>query len=173
MAGGWMASSQVMEAAVLSGFKYDFSGIPPHVIQGKIQQYPIYKWLAELWNGTTALSQPTTLTTQVGPIQEYYNNGGTLDYITEKDIVDLYRAYANLLKQDPSKAYLMHIGLYQETAAKTLPRLESALQKIFEDSATNQVSISMLKMPTMEKDQDVLKVVVRDAVEPHEPHAHH
>jgi hypothetical protein len=154
MAGGWMASNQVLEAAVLSGLKYDFSGIPPHVVQAKIHQFPIYQWITELWDKTTALSQPSPLPTQVGWIQEYYNNGGTLDYSTEKEIMDLYHGYANLLKQDPSKAYLLHIGFYQETAAKTLPRLESALQKIFADSAANQIPISMLRIPPGENRAD-------------------
>jgi hypothetical protein len=154
MAGGWMATNQVLEAAVISGLKYDFSGIPPHIVQEKIRQFPLYQWINELWDKTTALSQPSPLPTQVGWIEEYYNNGGTLDYITEKDIVDMYHGYANLLKQDPSKAYLIHIGLYQETAAKTLPRLEAALQKIFADSTANNIPIAMLQIPSTDKRAD-------------------
>jgi hypothetical protein len=147
MAGGWMATTQVLEACAREGIKYDFSGIPPSAIATKAKRFPIYQWLADLWARTTPFSQPTPIPTEAGWIQEYYNNGGTLDYASESDIVDLYRAYANLLKKDPSRPYVLHIGIYQETAAKTLPKLASILQTIFAESAKNETPVAMLTIP--------------------------
>lgn len=163
MAGGWMASNHVLEAAMQAGIKYDFSGVAPHVVEGKLKKYPIFRWIAELWNNTTTLSQPTPIPTQAGWIQEYYSNGGTIDYVNEKDIVDLFRGYANLLKQNPTNTYLLHIGFYQETAAKNLSRLENAIQQIFAHSDTNKVPLSMFRIPEI-KNIAAQKPVIPDGI---------
>ncbi|MEZ4742606.1 MAG: hypothetical protein R3B45_09190 [Bdellovibrionota bacterium] len=153
MAGGWMASNDVLEAAVESGFKYDFSGVPPHLVKSRIAKYPLFHWITELWNQTTAFSQPVPVPTRAGWITEVFNNAATLDYLSTKDLIDLFDGYINLHRKYPNNNYVIHLGFYQETAAKTLPRLESALQHIFAVSNKKNISLSMLKLlpPTSNK----------------------
>jgi len=117
-AGGWHAGSNVLNALAAEGFIVDSSEVP-------------HDWLPKgfgdverLWPNATRLSQPYRFE---GGIVEVPDNGCLADYVTSDQMVDTFNAVARSARQKPA---VLSLGFHQETAAKFLPRLRSALGQI-------------------------------------------
>lgn len=145
IAGGWMASQDVLESVAKAGIFYDFSAVPPSVVEAPIKHSPLFRWLKNLWPKMTVLSQPGERYTSSGLVLEVGNNIGTMDFQTPQAVVDAFDAYANLLKQNPDKDLVFHIGFYQETANEQLPKLINALQQIFARASAEKIPLTAFK----------------------------
>lgn len=129
MAGGWLASEDVLTVAAANGFSHDYSAIPMELISEKSSSYPLYSWLEQIWSDIEPLSQPKILYTKRGAILEMTNNGGTVDYLTEQEIVQRFEQHIVAMQGSQTEQFY-HLGFYQETLYKTLPRVMKSLRAI-------------------------------------------
>jgi len=77
-----------------------------------------------LWPNATRVSQPYRVQ---GSLVEVPDNGCLADYVTSDQMVDNFHA---VVKSNVGKPAVLSLGFHQETAAKFLPRLRSALLEI-------------------------------------------
>ena len=82
--------------------------------------------VAKLWPNTTRVSQPYRLESG---LVEVPDNGCLADYLTSDEMVENFEA---VVQAGGGKPVVLALGFHQETAAKFLPRLCSALVEIEE-----------------------------------------
>ncbi len=140
-AGGWMATPQVLSAAARSGFLYEFSAVPPELISGRLQHFPLGRWLKALWQDQTPLAQPRVIQVQGGSITKVGNSAAAIDYLTERQVSELYRAYVAAHRAAPHRGLLFHLSFHHESAAQHLPRLARVLQDIFAISQESRIPL--------------------------------
>jgi len=129
-AGGWHAGSSVHNALATEGFVVDSSEVSQDWIPrnfGDVQ---------DLWPNATSVSQPYRL--EAGLV-EVANNGCLADYVTSDQMVDNFKAVVQAGR--PGKPAVLSLGFHQETAAKFLPRLRSALLEIEQRAETQRIPI--------------------------------
>merc|ERR1711924_233507 len=105
----------VLNALVAEGFAVDSSEVPQDWLPrnfGDVQ---------DLWPDATPVSQPYRLE---GGLVEVPDNGCLADYVTSDEMVDNFNA---VVRSSRGKPVVLSLGFHQETAAKFLPRLRSAL----------------------------------------------
>lgn len=141
LAGGWMASPQVLEAAALQGFSHDFSSVPLKLLKDDLKNYPIYQWLTDLWESTSPLSQPQTIKIASYSLIEVHNNTASLDYISEKKIIEQFNNMSDQALNTPSNSISMNIGLYQETAFKNIQKLKKVIQHFITKSKEKNITL--------------------------------
>jgi hypothetical protein len=126
-AGGWHADSTVLDALVAEGFTVDSSEVP----HTSLDHFGDVK---ELWPDTSWVSQPY----RARGLVEVPNNGCLADYVTAEEMVDNYLA---LVESAGDGTVVLSLGFHQETAAKFLPRLRSALLEMELLAATRRVPL--------------------------------
>ena len=142
MAGGWISSRKVLSALAREGFKRDYSAIPPSTVFPRSNRFPLFKLVNELWHNVLPYTQPYTIKTPGGRIQQMTNNAGTMDYQSVEGVTDLFDAYLKLARGATKPQPLhFHIGAYQESAAKHLPRLSTVLEKILARASASGVTV--------------------------------
>jgi len=127
-AGGWHAGTSVFNALAAEGFTVDSSEVPYESIPGTFGQ------LQELWPDATRVSQPYYLESG---LVEVPDNGCLADYVTADQMVDNFK---EVVRAGIGKPAVLSLGFHQETAAKFLPRLRSALIEI-------ELRAAMQRMP--------------------------
>lgn len=134
--GGWMAKQNVRDAIAAEGLKYEHSAVPTVFLQPKLGNMPVYGWLssAELWQGTTTVSQPYAMPTASTPLVEVPDNGALADYVSTQQMLDVFEANKAALLRDRSKNVVVSVGFHEETAATYLPQLEAALDKMYAEA---------------------------------------
>lgn len=118
-AGGWHAGSSVLSALAAEGFAVDSSEVPHDWFSGGFGD------VQDLWPDATRVSQPYS--TGVGNLIEVPDNGCLADYATSEQMIDNFQAVVRSARGKPA---VLSLGFHQETAAKYLPRLRSALLEI-------------------------------------------
>jgi hypothetical protein len=131
--GGWMAKPVVRDAIAAEGLRYEHSAVPTVFLQPQLGTMPIYGWLSDLWKGTTNTSQPYSIATSSTPLLEVPDNGALSDYVSSQQMVDTFEANKAAFLADRSKNVVVSIGFHEETAASYAPRLEAALQRIYDE----------------------------------------
>ncbi len=132
--GGWMAKPNVRDAIAAEGLKYEHSAVPTVFLKPKLGTMPVYSWLSELWQGTTNVSQPYTLTTSTTPLTEVPDNGALADYVSTQQMMDTFEANKATFLADRSKNVVVSVGFHEETAATYVPQLEAALQRMYDEA---------------------------------------
>lgn len=117
-AGGWHAGGSVMSALAAEGFLVDSSEVAHEHLPRGFGDVDI------LWPNATRVSQPYRVQ---GSLVEVPDNGCLADYVTSDQMVDNFHA---VVKSNVGKPAVLSLGFHQETAAKFLPRLRSALLEI-------------------------------------------
>eukprot|EP00310_Coccolithus_braarudii_P017607 CAMPEP_0183349284 /NCGR_PEP_ID=MMETSP0164_2-20130417/13515_1 /TAXON_ID=221442 /ORGANISM="Coccolithus pelagicus ssp braarudi, Strain PLY182g" /LENGTH=526 /DNA_ID=CAMNT_0025520981 /DNA_START=88 /DNA_END=1668 /DNA_ORIENTATION=+ len=117
-AGGWHAGSSVLDALAVEGFAVDSSEVPQDWLPRNFGDVP------ELWPNATSVSQPYRIR---GGLVEVPNNGCLADYVSSDEMVDNFKAVVRSGRGEP---VVLALGFHQETAARFLPRLRSALLEI-------------------------------------------
>jgi hypothetical protein len=140
--GGWMAKDNVRQALVAQGIRWDSSAVPTPFLAGELAGLPVLDWLSEEWRGTTAASQPYAISTAKGELKEMPDNGALADYVTADEMFGVYAQAKARWRADKTKNQVVSIGFHQETAARYLPRVREALDRIFEDAKRDAVPIS-------------------------------
>lgn len=130
--GGWMATESVREAIKAEGMLYEESAVPVHLLRPQIRFTPVHGWLGELWQGTLETSQPYAMATTSGDLVEVPDNGALADYVSADLMVEIFEANKELFARDRRKNVVVSIGFHLETAARYLPRVEEALEKIYQ-----------------------------------------
>jgi len=127
-AGGWHAGNSVLDALASEGFAVDCSEVAHEWLDrfGEVE---------DLWPNATRLSQPYRLP---GGLVELPNNGCLADYVTSDQMVENFEAVAS---SADGKPVVLSLGFHQETAAKFLPRLRSALVEIERRAATGRIPV--------------------------------
>lgn len=120
-AGGWHAGESVLSAVAAEGFTVDSSEVP-HDWPG----LGSFGDVAKLWPNATRVSQPYRLESG---LVEVPDNGCLADYLTSDEMVENFEA---VVQAGGGKPVVLALGFHQETAAKFLPRLCSALVEIEE-----------------------------------------
>jgi len=118
-AGGWHAGDRVLDALAAEGFTVDSSEVP-HDWFGAGSFGEVH----ELWPNATRISQPYRLE---GELIEVPDNGCLADYVTSEQMVENFNA---VVSASHGKPMVLSLGFHQETAAKFLPRLRSALEQM-------------------------------------------
>jgi hypothetical protein len=147
MAGGWMATPEVLSAAAANQFKFDYSAVSQHLLRPKLEHYPLYDWIGEVWQNVTPYTQPYKIDTKYGELIEIGNSATMIDYLSTQEVIDLFATYLAKKRANPTETLTFHIGFHQETAHKYLPRLEAALQHIFATSSAENIVIKPLTLP--------------------------
>ena len=129
-AGGWHAGGNVMNALAAEDFAVDSSEVPTDWLPRHFGEVP------DLWPDATRVSQPYHL--QDGLV-EVPDNGCLADYVTSDQMVDTFKA---VVQSGRGKPVVLSLGFHQETAAKFLPRLRSALLEIELRAAMQRIPLS-------------------------------
>jgi hypothetical protein len=140
-AGGWMADVNVREALVLEGFATESSAVPADYLAEEIGHLPLHGWVAELWSGTTNTSQPYVLETESGALVEVPDNGALADYVSADEMFDVYLAGKDQWLGDKERDVVVSIGFHQETAARYVSRVETALERMFADAEADEIEL--------------------------------
>lgn len=128
-AGGWHAGGNVLNALAAEGFAVDSSEVPQDWLPSGFGD------VERLWPNATRVSQPYRFQ---GGLVEVPDNGCLADYVTSTQMVDTFQAVARSAQQRP---VVLSLGFHQETAAKFLPRLRSALLEIELRSAMQRIPL--------------------------------
>lgn len=139
-AGGWVAEPGVRDALIAEGFKTENSEVPVTFLKAKLGTMPLYTWLSDLWNDASNVAQPHSLSSDAGAIVEIPDNGALSDYMSEDGMLEVYRANRSL--NDKKSPHVVSIGFHQETAAKYLPVLTSAISRIQADAAKDGTNLT-------------------------------
>lgn len=130
-AGGWIASSEVLEALVHEGITIDSSAVSSEFV-GLLAgpEMPLYTINKKLWPDQNFMRhEPYQIQTPAGPIVEVPNNIALADYIDDEKAFELFdELYVKNLGR--KKNVNFNFGFHQESAAAFLPRLERLLKKI-------------------------------------------
>lgn len=140
-AGGWMASDSVRQAIVHEGIVWDSSAVPSTFLAGELHGLPLLDWVGTMWKGTNDTSQGYAIQTAKGTLKELPDNGALADYVTADEMFQTFVDNAAALEKD-HVTRTMVIGFHQETAAKYLPRVKDALQRIFAKAAQDKIPVS-------------------------------
>jgi hypothetical protein len=152
---GWVASPQVLEAAVRAGIAYDFSSVTTPPLSKSIGQYPLHYWVKGLWSRTGPNFWAYKIPTQSSSITEIPQSLPALDHVK---VADVLKAFADFTeKKDESsdskpedhRGRIFQIVLHQETAAMTAPRTLKLLGAILSEHQQKQKSLSSLSVPGM------------------------
>lgn len=141
-AGGWMARDVVRQALVAQGITWDSSAVPSAYLSAELQGLPLLDWIATEWKGTTAATQPYVITTAKGKLKELPDNGALADYVTADEMVDVFQQAKERWKADPAHDQVVTIGFHQETAAKYVPRVREAIDRMVAIAKQDKVPIS-------------------------------
>ena len=128
-AGGWHAGSSVLNALAAEGFTVDSSEVPLDALPCN------FGVVDELWPDASRVSQPYRLPSG---LIEVPDNGCLADYVTSDEMVDNFKVVAEAGR---GKSMVLSLGFHQETAAKFLPRLRSALLEIEVRAAMQRIPI--------------------------------
>jgi len=128
-AGGWHAGTNVLNALATEGFVVDSSEVPIDWLGGYFGD------VQDLWPNATRVSQPYRL--EAGLV-EVPDNGCLADYATADDMVATFHEVS---KASRGKPMVLTLGFHQETAAKFLPRLRSALLEIELRAAAQRIPL--------------------------------
>ena len=126
-AGGWHAGSSVLNALAAEGFAVDSSEVPHDWLPRNFGD------VEDLWPNATRVSQPYRVR---GGLVEVPDNGCLADYVTSDQMVETFE---EVLQSQSGKPVVLSLGFHQETAAKFLPRLRSALLEMELRAATRGV----------------------------------
>ena len=140
-AGGWMANDKLLRALVAEGFFADSSAIPAVYLKGYSLQR-IRGLLGKLWPEVDPYSQPFRRTFPEGSLFEFPNNGALADYIQGDEMFQLAREL--LSKAKPGDTSYLSIGFHQETALSYLPRVETALERLYRLAASEEQAVSFV-----------------------------
>jgi len=145
-AGGWQASSEVIEALYNSGFEFDASSVSAAHL-GYWANDNLGFWVKQLWPDVSLNTQPYLIGNSTHQMIELPNNGCLADYVTGEEMLNDFKTLANDLAQNPNKDLYFSIGFHQETAARFIGRLETAISLIKKYAQKNQVPYEFAKFP--------------------------
>ncbi|MBQ49006.1 MAG: hypothetical protein CMP10_16590 [Zetaproteobacteria bacterium] len=140
-AGGWLSSEPILEAIADLGFVYDYSSISPKLLKRRIGTFPLYQWIQNRWSHITPYTQPHYIKTRNSVIIEVSNSSAAIDYLTEKEVLEIFNNYISESKKNLDKTLLFQISFHQETAAQFLPRIKSTIEAIIEMGKRNSAVI--------------------------------
>ncbi len=140
-AGGWMATTSVREALTAEGFTVDSSAANVALLSDELVGLPVLGWLKNLWGSVQSTSQPYAIATRSGSLKEIPDNGALADYATSAEMVTVFQAHKARLKLSPTKNTVMSIGFHQETAKTYLPRVTSAILRIKQIAAAENIRV--------------------------------
>ena len=152
---GWVASPQVLEAAVRAGITYDFSSVSTQPLSKTIGRYPLHYWVRGLWSKTEPNFWAYKISTQSSVITEVPQSLPAIDYVKVSDVLKAYadfsdeKAAKSDSKPEDSSGRVFQIVLHQETAATTAPRTFKVLSTLLSDSQKRQKSLLSLTIPGM------------------------
>ncbi len=144
--GGWISKPQVLAALEKEGFIGDYSAVPCKFLDGKRKSNFLHDWLYPLWKDITPETQPY----KIGNILEWPNNGCLADYVTGKEMLQIFiQNWAAFQKSEKENWYLS-IGFHQETADKFIKNLIEALILIKKYSKEHNIPLNFSQLPLLE-----------------------
>lgn len=150
---GWVGSGVMMDLATKHGLSYDFSPVPPEVLENSFGYYPLFGWTKDLWSNITPLTTPFFRTTTSGRLYHYPQSLGGIDHQSFGTLVQhLEKAVArwSLAKtESPPLSNATNAGqnltipivIYLETAETTVPRLSEELKALLALAQKNKVKV--------------------------------
>lgn len=128
-AGGWVAPRNVIEAIRAEGLAVDASAVPARW-HDELRGTALLGRLEQLW----ATIQPTTApyfeATPQGQVLRMIDTGALADYVSEDEMVAHVERALQRRAANPSEDLYVHLGFHLETAARYLPRLQRALERL-------------------------------------------
>lgn len=140
-AGGWLAGPHVLEALAREGFKIDSSALPPSLIADTMSDHPLFPMLSRLWPSTTSTSQPYTIKTSGGPIQEYPNNAGMSDYVNPRQFEKVLQDNLDAVRNQENPSIFVHYGFHEESAELNLPKVEQVVRELKKSATQGQFQL--------------------------------
>lgn len=148
--GGWLSTPKMMETAAAYGLKYDFSPIPPLLLKRRMSEFPLYKWLTDLWKGVTVFSTPWQQPTKQGSLTVLPSTFGSVDYLAYEDVQFMLDQIVRQQQNQPSQTFFIHLNIYQETAYQTLPLSKRLWQAIVKKLDAAKLKPEILALPLRE-----------------------
>ena len=112
--------------------------------------FPIYSWVKTAWRGVSVLTQPHELVNSQSNIVEIGTTAGIIDYQNISSLTSTVDLYFASLSNAQNKSLTLSLGLFQESAARFLPKLEGLLGHTVKTASINSVQISHLKLNDLE-----------------------
>ena len=132
-------SVKIVKAASRSGFKYDWSAIPPSRIQRRLKSFPIYQWTIENWREFESSFQARKLASSKEALVVIPQTGGAIDFNTSSEI---FRYFEQTKSQAAEQATLFNLVIYQETLSTYFPRLQETLDKLLTPKQDHNVALT-------------------------------
>lgn len=146
-AGGWMASSQVIQALAKEGFVFDSSATDAELLKDRRYSNRLYHWLAELWQPITTTSQPYLIGQTPYQLFELPDNGILADYISAEEMLEIFKQNVSLWRNQPNQDVYFSIGFHQESAARYLHRIRDTIDLVEAYAEQHQLPFRWAKLP--------------------------
>jgi hypothetical protein len=133
MAGGWLATDAVLEAALRAQIKYSYSRVWPSLLKSSIGSFPLMTMIERVWKGVGEdnFAEIAMLPTKQGNMIEMGNSGLAVDFVDADHAMALFN---RMLDQDSSdKQRGFHIGIHQETALRYVSRFDQIITRVSEE----------------------------------------
>lgn len=128
-AGGWIAPRHVIEAIRAEGLAVDASAVPARW-HDELRGTALLPRLEQLWATIQPTTPPYFEPTPRGQVLRMVDTGALADYVTSDEMVAHVERALTRRAADPSRDLYVHLGFHQETAARYLPRLRQALERL-------------------------------------------
>jgi hypothetical protein len=144
---GYVATSELLQAAALNGIRYDFSAVAPEMLVRSFVRYPLYQWVKDLWREVMPQTQPFAVKGVRG-LKEVPLSLAAVDYWLPDEALKAFRSYAEMSQAEPGRELLFPVAAYQETARRELPRLAAAIKAIRAEAEARGVALQAAAFPT-------------------------
>ncbi|HBP18632.1 MAG TPA: hypothetical protein DEA08_12710 [Planctomycetes bacterium] len=132
-AGGWVAPRNVIEAVRAEGLAVDASAVPARW-HDELRGTALLGRLEQLWATIQPTTQPYFEATPQGQVLRMIDTGALADYVSADEMVAHVERALQRRATNPSRDIYVHLGFHQETAARYLPRLQRALERLLAKS---------------------------------------
>ena len=129
-AGGGMANQKVFNALGENGFVLDSSAMNSRFFRQRFGDIPLCTWMENLWPNVNDISQPYKMNTSSGDIWQIPNNGGLANYTSTDEILEVFHKNVKEWQDRKHESVVISFGFHQETAARFLDSLDSAVVEI-------------------------------------------
>ncbi|MBF0297884.1 MAG: hypothetical protein HQK51_04150 [Oligoflexia bacterium] len=146
-AGGWQATTEVMNALAESGITLDCSALPSSYSLPGWEKLNLKEWVNTLWPMVTSLEQPFIIKDGKNEIIELPNNGHLADYVSAVDMFESFKKLSEQLTKEPSKDLYLSIGFHQETAAAYIKNIITAIILMNEYADKKNISYEFTSFP--------------------------
>lgn len=127
---GWVSSDAIVESALASGLREDYSIMDAELVAEKLSGFPILQWIRASWPKISAPRETKTLKTRLGSMRQIMHTPGIIDYHSVESAVQISDEVLEAALEKPRLDWVLHFSVIQESASQNVDRLKSIIPKI-------------------------------------------